>query len=250
MVNVRKNLIGERFGRLVVIQQIEDYVSKSGMHYSKWLCQCDCGSDPIEVTGSNLKSKNVQSCGCLNSEVASMSHKKYNQYEINLEDEHGLYGIGYCTNNGSKFYFDMEDYDKIKIGNWIEVIGSNGYHRLQSWDKESKSVVSMHWIIVGKYYDHADRNPLNNRKYNLRKATFIENSQNSTIRKDNKSGFTGIYWIEKIKKWEAYIEINKKRKYLGYFIDKEDAILARLKAEKEYYGEFAPQRHLFEEYGI
>jgi hypothetical protein len=32
--------------------------------------------------------------------------------------------------------------------------------------------------------------------------------------------------------------------------DKKSAIVARLRAEKEYYGVFAPQRHLFEEYGI
>ena len=31
---------------------------------------------------------------------------------------------------------------------------------------------------------------------------------------------------------------------------KEDAIKARLMAEKKYFGYFAPQRHLFEEYGV
>ena len=51
-------------------------------------------------------------------------------------------------------------------------------------------------------------------------------------------------------KWAAYIKINKKMKRLGRFIKKEDAIRARLQAEKEYFGEFAPQRHLFKEYGI
>lgn len=51
-------------------------------------------------------------------------------------------------------------------------------------------------------------------------------------------------------KWEAYIQLNKKRKSLGYFNNKEDAIKARLEAEAIYYKEFAPQRHLFEQYGI
>ena len=37
---------------------------------------------------------------------------------------------------------------------------------------------------------------------------------------------------------------------LGYFNIKEDAIKTRLEAEAKYYGEFAPQRHLFEQYGI
>lgn len=34
------------------------------------------------------------------------------------------------------------------------------------------------------------------------------------------------------------------------FNEKKDAIIARLKAEKQYYGEFAPQKHLYQEYGI
>jgi len=38
--------------------------------------------------------------------------------------------------------------------------------------------------------------------------------------------------------------------YIGLFDNKDDAIKARLKAEKKYFGEFAPQRHLFEQYEI
>lgn len=41
----------------------------------------------------------------------------------------------------------------------------------------------MHYLIVGKYFDHADRNPLNNRKYNLRKATIIDNARNHSKQK-------------------------------------------------------------------
>ena len=37
---------------------------------------------------------------------------------------------------------------------------------------------------------------------------------------------------------------------LGYFNIKEDAIKTRLEAEAKYYGEFAPQRYLFKQYGI
>lgn len=48
----------------------------------------------------------------------------------------------------------------------------------------------------------------------------------------------------------SYIDMNHKRINIGTFNDKNDAIIARLKAEKEYFGEFAPQQHLFEEYGI
>ena len=48
----------------------------------------------------------------------------------------------------------------------------------------------------------------------------------------------------------ARIVLNKKDIYLGRYSNKEDAIKARLEAEIKYFGEFAPQRHLFEQYGI
>ena len=98
--------------------------------------------------------------------------------------------------------------------------------------------------------DHKDRNPSNNHKSNLRFCTAQENSRNVSLSSRNSSGFLGVYWKEKKKHWEASIKIDGKDKYLGSFKNKDDAIKARLLGEKEYYGEFAPQRNLFEQYGI
>jgi hypothetical protein len=109
----------------------------------------------------------------------------------------------------------------------------------------------MHAYLGYKNYDHIDRNALNNCKSNFRKATVAENARNHSLRKDNKSGFSGVYWEKESNKWLAYIRDNGKMKKLGRFANKIDAIKARLQAEVRYYGtDFAPQRHLFEEYGI
>lgn len=176
--------------------------------------------------------------------------KKYNRVILNLEDEHGKYGVGYCSNTNSEFYFDMEDYHSIKNYTWCEHILQNGYHALEAWDSKTKKVIRMHHLLTGKSYDHADRNPLNNRRYNLREATMIENAQNHTKQKSNTSGIVGVEFRQSNNKWCANITVNKKRIWLGYFHNKKDAIIARLQAEKEYFGEFAPQRHLFEQYKI
>ena len=98
--------------------------------------------------------------------------------------------------------------------------------------------------------DHEDRNELNNRKYNLRSCTHQENCRNKGIRSDNKSGITGVYFSKETNKWRAQIRINGKNTMLYYGNSKEDAIKARLKAEKEYFGKFAPQKNLYDEYGI
>ena len=43
----------------------------------------------------------------------------------------------------------------------------------------------------------------------------------------NKSGFTGVHWNKKDCRWEANLTYHGKRKYLGQYINKGDAIKAR-----------------------
>ena len=57
-----------------------------------------------------------------------------------------------------------------------------------------------------------DRNHSNKRKYNLRKASYAENSQNHSKRKDNTSGITGVTFNKHMNKWQVCININKKRR--------------------------------------
>lgn len=66
-----KDLTGQRFGRLIVVQRAEDYIiPKSGKHHVRWLCRCDCGNECV-VTGGNLKSGVTHSCGCYKKEQMS-----------------------------------------------------------------------------------------------------------------------------------------------------------------------------------
>jgi hypothetical protein len=64
------NLVGQRYGRLVVISLGEPYTSPSGQVQPRWICQCDCDpSRKILVRGAGLRSGNTESCGCLRSFV-------------------------------------------------------------------------------------------------------------------------------------------------------------------------------------
>jgi hypothetical protein len=172
-------------------------------------------------------------------------------HKTNKYDLSGEYGIGYTTNTNKEFYFDLEDYDKIKDYCWIEDIGTTGYRSIRARVPGKNKKVIMHWVIMEeKWYDHIDRNPFNNRKNNLRKATKSENNRNCSISKNNISGIIGVSLDKRNNNWRARITVNRKEIALGSFKDKKDAIRVRLKAEKKYFGDFAPQRHLFEEYGI
>lgn len=59
-----RNLTGQKFGRLTVIERAEN--DKYGK--TKWLCQCDCGNYVI-VLGCSLVNGSTKSCGCYNREV-------------------------------------------------------------------------------------------------------------------------------------------------------------------------------------
>lgn len=78
--------------------------------------------------------------------------------------------------------------------------------------------------------DHHDQDKSNNRIANLRPATRSQNSQNKSLRCDNKSGLRGVSWYAKSGKWCAQIGLNGRRKNLGYFESKEDAYNAYLAA--------------------
>lgn len=254
MVKVKEDLTGKTFGRLTVLEQAEDYVDPRGEHVAMWKCKCACANNTIlSIRGTRLKRGETKSCGCLQKEITAKNNKRFhktNVYDLNLEDENGLYGVGYCSNTNREFYFDMDDYDKIKNYCWSEDFCNKNYSRVRAYDSSCKSHIFMHSIITHKYCDHIDRNTFNNRKHNLRQATNQENARNRSISKTSKSGFVGVNWIEQSNKWKAIIKVNGKTIYLGFFEEKEDAIHARLEAEAKYFGEFAPQRHLFEQYKI
>lgn len=234
------DIIGKKFNRLLVLEQVEDKIDKnSGKHKSQYLCLCDCGNYTIQL-GTNIKNGIVKSCGCLHKEVASKTfseskhRKKYNTYDLS-----NGYGIGY-TLDGMPFYFDLEDYDKIKDICWY--ISDKGYvvgHLL----KTNKSI-KMHNLIIehdkNSVIDHINTHMKNdNRKNNLRVITQQKNTMNRMKLSNNTSGTTGVSFDKRKNKWVAYISYNKKRIHLGYFVLKEDAIKARKEAEEHYFREYS-----------
>lgn len=236
MVKVRQELIGDKFGRLLVIKQAEDYIKPSGRHEAQWLCKCDCGNEVI-VRGDSLRTGNTQSCGCFNKERVFETSKKYNVYDLT-----GEFGIGY-TSKETKFYFDLEDYELIKDYYWN--VNKYGY----IYTMQGNKALFMHRLIMGVYkkswkevvVDHryGEKTRNDNRKYNLRLATNQENIFNSKLRCNNTSGVTGVSWNKQNKKWESYIKINDEFIHLGNFKNKEDAIRVRKEAEEKYFGEFS-----------
>lgn len=240
-----RDLTGQQFGRLKVLERAEDYISPSGNHAVQWKCECQCENKTIVIVQrSSLTNHTAQSCGCLQKELLSKRKSKQNRYDLS-----GEYGIGWTSNTDEEFYFDLEDYEKIKDYCWSKNIDDKNYVSLRARNKGTKKIVLFHQIIAGGINkDHINRNPLDNRKNNLRDATVSENAKNKSKRNDNTSGVTGVSYEAKSGTWRAEITCNKQKFYLGSFADKNRAITERLRAEQKYFGEFAPQKHLYSQY--
>jgi len=104
------------------------------------------------------------------------------------------------------------------------------------------------WILVyGEdpvdfHLDHRDGNGLNNLPDNLRIATRQQNSRNRDMQGNNKSGFKGVMWCGRRKKWRAKIGIGRQQRELGYFPDVQDAAAAYKAAAERIFGDFLHQK--------
>lgn len=70
-----EDLTGKRFGRLVVKERSQDYVSPKGAHRPRWLCLCDCGNMKM-IDSSGLRDGRIVSCGCYGKEKSAEIGKK------------------------------------------------------------------------------------------------------------------------------------------------------------------------------
>jgi len=91
----------------------------------------------------------------------------------------------------------------------------------------SRRIVGIHTMICpcpeGKEVDHINRDTLDNRKSNLRPLTHARNILNGPVRRNNTSGYSGVFYRKDTKKWSAHIRIDKRAIRLGCYDNKLEA---------------------------
>ena len=243
--------IGDKFGRLVVTSLPYRKENK------RWYVDCECTCEKHtkkSVRVEALIKGHTKGCGCVardNAKLQGKKFKKYNKYDLT-----GEFGIGYTSNQNKRgenfFYFDLEDYDKIKDHCWC--FDKDGY--LMSIDTTTRQNIKMHRIIMdapkGMEVDHINHNSdgsdtnNDNRKENLRICTHKQNTSNripiNPITKEKE--IDRIPGVIKVKgKWRASLGT----KTIGWYATKEEAEEARLKAEKEQWQEYSFRENIKDE---
>lgn len=201
------NIADQTFNQLYVVK-LSDKKDRANNN-PLWECVCTCGNT-VYVTGANLRRGNNQSCGCLlqyNASLINKSHgmtgtKEYRTWKNMLTR---------CYNLKAERYADY---------------GGRGIQVLYQSFKEFYADVGP---CPGSSYSIERSN--NNDHYkpgNCKWATNKEQQANKRVRRDNITGYTGV--TKKGNKWEANINHNKERIYLGSYITPEKANEAHCQA--------------------
>lgn len=123
-IDIVDNLVGQKFGKLTVIER--DFLHPSNNNGAFWKCECECGNK-ITVSGKNLKQHTCNSCGCLVSQGENIIKNILQKNNINFKEQYSfkdLLGL-----KGGLLRFDFAIFDeKNNLKRLIEYQGQQHYN--------------------------------------------------------------------------------------------------------------------------
>jgi hypothetical protein len=136
--------------------------------------------------------------------------------------------------NGKEAVVDASDLPLVSQYSWSEA-KHGGAVAYAGGGRDAQELVYMHRLILGtdEGIDHVNRNPLDNRRENLRPA----NKQQNAANMDRGSKWKGV--TPRREKWVAQITVSGVHRYLGIFGTPEEAARAYDAAAVEAFGAYA-----------
>lgn len=205
---------GQRFNQLTVVKldHIKHEINptdKKVRNIEFYLCKCDCGNFKV-VEKRGLKKGTTKTCGAL-------KHRHKDNIII-LKDNWAEIHIKNKDDEIIKVLIDKEDIYRVQTLKWsLKYDETVKTYYIYAWERnnfKNRKKISLHRFLMNTpknmECDHINRNPLDNRKNNLRNVTQLENLQNKGFYKNNKSGIKHICWLNRLKVWSCEIKKNKK----------------------------------------
>lgn len=204
---------GERIGECIYLHE----VSQKHKGIRRALFQCDnCDNKTkFEADIYLVNNKHVKSCGCLQPQIASQNSKKHGMRHDKLY-KRWLTMKSRCYNPNVKQYCDYGGRGVTVCDEWRDDFMAyyNCVTNLPNYGKKG--------YTLDRKENDGNYEPNNVRWADRRTQVF-----NSRKQKSNTSGFTGICFHKRSKKWVSRITVNYKRIRLGEFNNIHDAVNAR-----------------------
>jgi HNH endonuclease/AP2 domain len=153
--------------------------------------------------------------------------------------------LHYNPETGS-FIWKIATSNRGAVGTVAGYMLNTGYRSI-TLDGKTYLAHRLAWFYVNGEWPEGDLDHINldkddNSIANLRPATRSQNMSNGSLRKDNKSGITGVTWFKSSQKWRASIQKDGKSYHIGLFDTVEEAAKAYAEVAKNLHGEYANKR--------
>lgn len=144
---------------------------------------------------------------------------------------------------GGSVVVDAIDHDRVALWPWAWYVNDRGYAATHDYGVTPSKCFTLHQFILGfpgHLIDHENRNKLDCRRSNLRRADDTQNQANKARQRTKRtSRYKGVFWQANTSRFEARICCRGVRKYLGASVCEEEAARLYDAAAREYFGEFA-----------
>lgn len=78
------DMTGERYGKLLILREVDSIRYDCGKKERMWECKCDCGKIVV-YSQSNIRSGNSRSCGC--SKAIDLTGRKFGKLSVICKDQ-------------------------------------------------------------------------------------------------------------------------------------------------------------------
>lgn len=202
----------------------------------KYYCEY-CGKEIINRALKDLKKRKHHFCNRQHFHLSKMN-------KISYESDYVVLEVRYIDKK-EKCLVDIDDYEnKIKsLGTKIFMyengycyfcVQKNGQNKKIKLHRYLMDVVDKEDIVI----DHINRNPLDNRKSNLRKCNTVLNTYNKDYNSNSTSNVKGVSFNKAMQKWRGQVQVNGIRIYTNPYKSFEECCKVTEDLRKQMYEEY------------